>query len=384
MSASVTFFNHAPRQPTLEIHYPLPEPNHLVEQLPFSLLPYQRRAGEYCWQVRPNLPAHGEWHFRINLGDNTYFAPYGMGSFAYYQTSLRQLWIQRGQLFDYEPPLAQSLSHVVKIPDFEGSLPRRPLYIYLPRGYYQHPDKRYPVIYMHDGQNCFDSWHGDSYAGTWRADRVADALIAQGKMQEVIIVGIGNSHDSRIAEYLWPTFTHYPRHSADGELHPIAGSADQTFRYYTEEVVPFIEQFYRVRRDRDGRATCGSSMGGLFSSYIAWEHPDFAAQHAALSPSFWITGKADDQFQHPHVIEKFRHEAARPIRLWLDSGTRTMEHWGDDGMFNTIAARDALLANGYQLGHNLGYYLAEGACHNEAAWAARLAYVWQFLFPLAG
>jgi hypothetical protein len=81
-------------------------------------------------------------------------------------------------------------------------------------------------------------------------------------------------------------------------------------------------------------------------------------------------------------VERLRTGSSRDIRLWLDSGTRDAPDYGDDGRFDTVAARDALLENGYQEGADFRYYLADGAIHSEAAWAARLPLIFQFLFPI--
>jgi predicted alpha/beta superfamily hydrolase len=114
-------------------------------------------------------------------------------------------------------------------------------------------------------------------------------------------------------------------------------------------------------------------MGGLFSAYLAWEHPEFARHHAIMSPSFWITRTRQGPMR---TIERLRTGHPRDIRLWLDSGTV------NDGLEQTLAARDALLENGYIEGSNFRHYIDEGASHNEAAWAGRLPLIFQFLFPL--
>ena len=159
------------------------------------------------------------------------------------------------------------------------------------------------------------------------------------------------------------------------------GRADNTVSYYIQDVAPYVEHHFRASSDRARRATCGSSMGGLFSAYLGWEFPDFAAQHACMSPSFWITGELDNDYANMETVRRFREGEFRPIRLYLDSGTGGDDAKSDDGMHNTIAARDALLENGYTLGDNLVYVLDEGAGHNEAAWANRLPQVLKFLLP---
>lgn len=275
---------------------------------------------------------------------------------------------------------ASARPNVLKIPDFPGRLSRRPLYIYLPPGYDDHPDQHYPVLYMHDGQNCFQTFVEDSYVGSWRADETADDLITQGLMRPCIIVGVSHGGTERALEYLppyaaiharvgkviipWPTGRH--------------GRSDETFAYYREDVAPYIRRNYRVLEGRENVATCGSSMGGVFSTYIAWEHPEFARHHAIVSPSYWVTST----WRHAlEMVERLRHDPPRDVRLWLDSGTLYTPGRGDDGMADTQVARDALLANGYQLGRDFQYHLDEGGIHSESSWSARLRLILPFLFP---
>mgnify|MGYP002713059625 CR=1 FL=1 len=274
----------------------------------------------------------------------------------------------------------KTTSHVIKIKQFKGSLPERPLYIYLPPGYDDNPDRHYPVLYMHDGQNCFEAYAADSYVGSWHADETADKLIRQGLMEPCIIVGVSHGGSQRTTEYLPPYATFHPKKETKSKdvRKGSKGRADHTVNYYQNDIAPYIQEHYRVLPGRENRATCGSSMGGLFSAYIAWEFPDFAYHHALVSPAFWITADGQGKME---PIARFRSGKPRDVRLWLDSGTRDAPGRGDDGRFQTAAARDALLQNGYVEGPNFHYYLAKGAIHNESAWAARLPLIFQFLFP---
>ena len=273
-----------------------------------------------------------------------------------------------------------SSSHVIKIEQFQGLLPERPLYIYQPPGYNDNPRRHYPVLYMHDGQNCFEAYAADSYVGTWRADETADRLIAQGLMEPCLIVGVGHGGAQRTAEYLPPYATFHPKKGKEtkDKRKGINGRADRTFRYYRDDVAPYIRQHYRVLPGRENTATCGSSMGGLFSTYIAWQFPEFARHHALVSPAFWTTANGQGKME---PVERLRTGQPRDVRLWLDSGTRDAPGRGDDGRYETIAARAALLQNGYVEGPDFHYYLAKGAVHKESAWAARLHLIFQFLFP---
>lgn len=372
----VTLFNRSQRPCTLVATDSLG--NEFV--VAFEELPISRFQGDFCWEAQVHLDSStAGWWFRIAFEDGTHAAPKWGGSFDQYHTSLRRLWVQRGEIFAYEPLPILAESRVVKIPFFIGSLPMRPLYIYLPRGYDQNRKKTYPVIYMHDGQNCFEQFAQDSYSGSWKADEAADQLIASGQMRECLIVAVGNGGGERIAEYLPDYVVFRPNPDPSGNpLKPIRGRAQQTAHYYINEIAPFVENYYRAATEREDRASIGSSMGGLFSTFLAWEYSDFAKHHAALSSSFWIT---EQEGKHA-TIERLRNGEPRDIRLWLDSGTQTTGG-GDDGLTETIAAREALSDNGYQLGANLRHYVHQDAGHHESAWAERLPLVFRFLFPIA-
>jgi predicted alpha/beta superfamily hydrolase len=275
---------------------------------------------------------------------------------------------------------------VIKHEAFAGSLPTRALYVYLPPGYHD-SDERYPVLYVHDGQNVFESYVQDSYSGSWRADESADRLIRAGAMRPCIIVGVANGNERRLSEYLPPYsrfhFAPHVRSGRRGHAVTIAGSADRTARYYSDEIAPFVAATYRTLAGRDHTATVGSSMGGLFSSYLAWERGDFARHHALLSPSFWITRDDEGRLE---AVERMRIRPEHSVRLWLDSGTGISGIPGkdDDNRFVTEEARDALLGTGFELGPDFRYRLYPGARHHESAWGARLPEILPFLFPPDG
>ena len=229
---------------------------------------------------------------------------------------------------------------------------RRALRIYLPPGYDQSPFKRYPVIYMHDGQNLFDA-RTAAYGEEWRIDETIDSLVASGKMLEVIVVGIDNTAD-RIAEY---TPCCDPKYGG--------GKLDAYSSFITDTVKPWVDARYRTLVDPAHTAIMGSSLGGLASVLIAQRRPDIFGMSAGLSGSFWWNGR-----NATHTV------AARvPVRFYLDAGTR------DDGLDDTRLMRDALTARGYIEGIDLHFHVAEGAAHNEKAWAARVDKPLRWFFP---
>lgn len=376
----ITLFSQA-KDPTLELE----DAAERAVRVPFSDEGAGRVAGERRWVAEPTLPNEGAWRFRVALGEGVFDAPLDA---HHYETELRSLWLQDKQLFAYEPAHYVSPSRVVKVETFKGSLSTRSLYIYLPRGYDEHTDKRYPVLYMHDGQNVFQTFVEDSYAGSWRADATADTLVSSGLMQECLIVGVSNGALKRMSEYLPPYASFKPRQPRQPKkpllkvVEPpqiFTGGADKTLAYYRDEVGAYLSEHYRVLDGREHTATCGASMGGLFSAYIAWEQPAFARSHALMSSSFWIT--RNDQGQ-TEAIERFRTGEPKDVRIWLDSGTGDPDSDSNDNMYATEKARDALLANGFEYGPDFQYYLDQGAIHHESAWAARLDKVFRFLLPV--
>ncbi len=220
--------------------------------------------------------------------------------------------------------------------------------VWLPRGYDQQPGRRYPVLYMHDGQNVFIP--GGPY-GTWAAEQTAAALIRAARVSELIIVGIDNS-SQRLVEYNpdWP------------------GSVNANYnRFLVEELIPAIDARYRTLSGPQNTGICGSSFGGVASLSAAVAHPGVFGQVAALSTSFWATD-----------IETDLAAGAIPFstRLYLDAGDIN-----DDGDL-TVAARDLLLDGGRVLEDNLFFQIGFNQQHNEAAWSQRFDEVLVALFPI--
>jgi predicted alpha/beta superfamily hydrolase len=133
------------------------------------------------------------------------------------------------------------------------SLAERDIIVWLPPSYKKHTGKYYPVLYMHDGQNLMDPY--TSFAGQdWRVDETVTRLIKAGLIDEIIVVGIYNTHD-RLEEY------------SNGER------GNNYRRYITEELKHFIDSNFRTMQEREHTAIMGSSMGGLCSFYTAWDYP---------------------------------------------------------------------------------------------------------------
>lgn len=238
----------------------------------------------------------------------------------------------------------------------------RTLRVYLPRGYDTFPDRRYPVLYMHDGQNIFRP--GGPF-GTWAIEDALDAAIRTGAIPQLVVVGIDNTND-RLREYM-PPYTTYQG---------APGIGDQYASFLVDEVLPFIEARYRVATTPDQRGIAGSSLGGLISMYVAWERPDVFGRVASLSGSFWLD----------EIVGVIAQGPRRPLRIYLDSGNLNQNGTttgNPDSIHDTNGLRDTLLGLGYVVGRDLHHTIGYGHRHNEAAWEARSPGMLRALFPAA-
>lgn len=236
----------------------------------------------------------------------------------------------------------------------------RDLIVYLPPGYEGNKKRRYPVLYMHDGQNLFDGSTSYIPGQEWRVDETAEKLIGAGEMEPIIIVGVYNAGRERVDEY---TPTKDAKHNAGGR-------ADLYGRMLVEELKPFIDSEYRTLRDAKHTGLGGSSLGGLVSLYLGLRYPKVFAKLAVVSPSVW--------WDRQMILGEVGSLSKKPkSRIWLDMGTEE----GGDAIQGARLLRDALEKKGWKQGGDLKYYEAQGAKHNEAAWAERVGDILKFLYP---
>jgi len=262
--------------------------------------------------------------------------------------------IPAGASLDIYPFFGAPFGKVQVIKDFASPQldNKRALRIYLPPSYAENPAKRYPVLYMHDGQNLFDA-RTAAFGVEWRVDETVNRLVAAGVLDEVIVVGIDNTPE-RIAEY---TPCCDPKYGG--------GRIDAYSRFVTETVKPYVDRSYRTLPGKDDTAIMGSSLGGLASVYIAQRQPNVFGKAGAMSGSFWWNGRAPAGKPLERV----------PVRFYLDAGSR------DDGLDDTLKMRDAMLAKGYREDADLLFHTAQGGKHNEASWAARVDKPLTWFFP---
>ncbi len=274
-------------------------------------------------------------------------------------TALDVFFLQDGNVFSYRPPVTVSVSRIETTnvtSSWAPTIPSRNIRIYLPRGYDQNTWKRYPVLYLHDGQNVFQP--GGAF-GCWNAERTADQEISQGRMRETIVVGVDNHPTNRLGEYCPPGDT------ARGSI----GIADVYANFLIHNVRPTVDAHCRTLNDRSNTLTLGSSMGGLVSAYLGLETNAFG-RVGVLSPAFWPA----DRF-----VGRMDSNDTRGIRIYMDMGTDESEADMWEPFWRVY---DLFLVDGYAVNDDLRIAIGCGQQHNEAAWAARLPGAYRFLLNL--
>ncbi len=247
-------------------------------------------------------------------------------------------------------------------------LPSRDVAVYLPPGYDASASTRYPVLYMHDGQNLFDA-NTSSFGVEWQADETAQRLIEEGRIEPLIIVGIYNTNE-RTDEYT----------PGRDENRKVGGKGEHYAKMLVEEVIPFIESAYRVRDERSARGIGGSSLGGLISLYICKQYPEMFSRCLVVSPALWWNEHA--------VVKSLKDDGSslNGVRIWLDMGTKEGRQIDEF----TTAIRDTrelvkvFEAAGLVADKDFKYVEVEGGEHNEASWAKRFGDMLMFAFGKNG
>lgn len=258
-------------------------------------------------------------------------------------------------------PALQATGHVESYQDVPSAhVPARNVDVWLPPGYANDPRRRYPVLYMHDGQNLFDP--ALAYAGIdWDVDGAMTRLIGEGKLREAIVVAISNT-PLRGREYM-------PAKAVPAQARSQLLS-DEYLRFVAEELKPAIDATYRTRTGRADTFVMGASMGGLISAYAMAEHPQVFGGAGCLS-THW---PADDgvviDYLGSHLPDRRTH------RFYFDHGTATL-----DASYAPYQARmDELLERaGWRRGRDFTSREFPGGEHSERAWRDRVDVPLQFL-----
>jgi predicted alpha/beta superfamily hydrolase len=228
----------------------------------------------------------------------------------------------------------------------------RTLRLYLPPSYAHEPARRYPAIYLHDGQNLFDA--ATAPFGEWGVDEALDALAASHGF-EAIAVGIDHGGDLRIQEMLPRPHERYTLAEGDAYVDFVARS-----------VKPWIDSRFRTRPEREHSATIGSSLGGLMAHHALSRHPQVFGLAGVFSPAYWAA---------PSMFDA----SAR-----LEAGTRVVLYAGTQESDTMLPLTERMHARLRALpGVEASLQVAEDARHNEAAWRAALPAALRWLYRIA-
>ena len=283
-----------------------------------------------------------------------------------------------------------------RIDTFRVTMPRlesreRTVRVYLPAGY-DAGGGRYPVLYLQDGQNLFAA---GGY-GDWLIDETLDRLVAEGRTEGVIVVGIDNGErrweeyspwiNRRMHEWIDPAWAR-PENGGEG-----AAYVD----FLARTLKPEIDRRYRTLPDAAHTGIGGSSMGGLISLYAGLERPDVFGRVMAMSPAVWFAEGGGAWLSENQLLEYIRGRTPpATVRFYVDMGTEERSRESDPDVVDrkgrrvtypraylegAAAAVDALRDGGVPEA-NLRYVVDAGAPHHESAWARRFEAAMTWLFP---
>jgi predicted alpha/beta superfamily hydrolase len=257
--------------------------------------------------------------------------------------------------------------------------------VWLPVDY--SPKKKYPVLYMHDGQMLFDStttWNKQE----WQVDEVISKLIKENKIKPVIGVGVWNTQ-LRHSEYFpqkpfeslpqayRDSLISYAKRNATTGLFQDKVQSDNYLKFLTTELKPFIDKTYATKKDQKNTFIAGSSMGGLISLYAICEYPKIFGGAACLSTHWPGIFTVDNNPIPEAFIQYMKTNLPNPNnhKIYFDFGTATL-----DALYEPLQSKadEVMRAKGYTL-KNWTTIKYDGAEHSERAWANRLDVPFTFL-----
>jgi predicted alpha/beta superfamily hydrolase len=239
------------------------------------------------------------------------------------------------------------------------------LRVWLPPGYEdaENSQRYYPVLYLNDGQNLFEA--AVSFGGVeWQVDETAERLIRESAVPPMIVVGLDNAGKDRLREYM-------PHRSMNPVILRAQGRRYPDF--LMKEVMPFIEQTYRVATSPENTGLGGSSLGALIALYTVMARPGVFGRLLLESPSLWASNR--------QAIKDSRTIRIWPERIYLGVGTAEAgSPERDRTVVDDVRELAAILRRAVLSENRLRLVIQDGAGHSESAWAERFPEALRFLF----
>jgi predicted alpha/beta superfamily hydrolase len=317
-----------------------------------------KRIQRDLWQISIRLPVGTDIEYKFTRGDWAHEALAANGEIpGNFKLTVKSdtivhhhiiLWRDQSQKFT-----GSNVTGTVRYHRGLGypGLKPRDIIVWLPPEYESDPDQRFPVIYMHDGQNIFDP--GTSAFGVdWQVDETADSLIRKGLIKPVIVVGIYNTPD-RSKEYA---------PGASGNLY---------MHFIVDTVKPMIDGAYRTEPGSLSTATGGSSQGALIAMMLFWEYPDIFSMTACLSPAFRF-----DTVDYIAAV-KATSRSVSGAKIYLDIGTMGLDRRLKPQFDEMVSL---LGEKGFEMNRQLFVFTDDGGEHSEKFWAHRFWRPLQFFW----
>lgn len=259
----------------------------------------------------------------------------------------------------------------------------RNIEVWLPDGYSK--DKKYSVLYMHDGQMLYDSsttWNKQA----WDIDDTAGRMIKNGEVNEFIVVGVWNDNATRHIDYfpqkpfgmaveIAKKEGKIPAGDIDKALATFKPNSDNYLRFLVTQVKPFIDSAYSVYTDRNHTFIAGSSMGGLISMYAITQYPEIFGGAACIS-THWIGMNDIPENPIPRAFAEYIRESLPKLngnKIYFDYGDQTL-----DAAYPPHQKKVDEVMQSYP-SHLWKTLFFKGKDHSEKSWRERV-HIWlQFL-----
>ncbi len=259
-------------------------------------------------------------------------------------------------------------SRILIIPSFKATKldNYRDIFVYLPPSYSDQQDTRYPVMYMHDGQNIFKP--ADVSRESWNVHTTVDRMVSSGRIREIIVVGVPNMGSERWNEYM---------HDAPSDFFVnVVPKGDLYEDFLVNELKPYIDSHFRTLSAAKHTALVGSSMGGLVTYNIGFRNPQTFGLLGILSPYFVAT--------NPRTLQESvlyqMYSAPHPGKVWIDIG-------GMEGLIRVDHVKQivrSLLAQGMKYEDQVVFLQDINALHSERFWEHRMTSALQYFFGHKG